>query len=124
MKEFVRIILGDASGPEFAAAMFFALLTAFAMLLYRTTKRDVASPRTPFEFSWSFLVSDNAMRILYTIIMIFLCVRFGQKWFDPEQLAYMGFLVGVAADKIAWVFEMISTWLEDLAKDKFKKAKP
>lgn len=118
MKDFFSIILGNATLPQFAAALFFAYLTAFAMLLIRSTKRDISSSRTPFKFSWSFLYSDNFKRIWYTVILIFLCVRFGQKWIGPEYVTYLGLAIGILSDSLAWIFELIHTQLESFAKSK------
>lgn len=117
-KEFFQIIIGSATFPQFAASFFFAVITAFAMLLYRTTKRDINSTRTPFRFSYSFLLSDNFLRILYTLILIFLSIRFGQKWFKPEDIAYLGLLIGVISDRLAWLFELLSDAFQQVAKRK------
>ena len=111
MKEFESIILGNASIAEFSAAMFFALLTAFALLMFRTTKRDVSSTRTPEHFSWSFLWSDNFRRNIGTIIFVFLTIRISQYWVKPEWAVYGAIIIGLISDQLA----MLAIKLKDKA---------
>lgn len=114
MDTFKQIIIGAASAPQFAAGLFFAYITAFAMLLIRTTKRDINSPRTPFHFSWHFLLSDNLRRIVGNIILIFIGVRFLQIWISPEYVAYTGLFIGLVADQIARLFQFLGEVLGNL----------
>ncbi len=111
MKEFKEIILGNANAAQFLASMFFALLTAFALLMFRASKRDISSPRTPEEFSWKFLWSDNMRRNLGTIILIFLSIRIAQYWVKPEWTVYGAIIIGLISDQLA----MLALKLKDKA---------
>jgi hypothetical protein len=121
MKEFLQAIFGNASIPQFAASMVFAYLTAFAMLMYRTTKRDVNSANTPVQFSWGFLWSDNRFRIIANVILIFLAVRFNQAWIGPEWTTYAAVVIGLISDKLGWLLEMLSDKLSAIGKSKIEK---
>lgn len=101
MKEFEQIILGNASSGQFAASLFFALLTASAMSLFRVKKRDVSSERTPEHFSWAFFWSDNFKQIIGTLILIFLTIRVSQYWVKPEWTVYGAVIIGLISDQLA-----------------------
>lgn len=104
MQEFKDIILGNASGAQFAAAMLFALLTAGAMSLFRVKKRDVASSRTPEDFSWRFFWNDNLKQIIGTLILVFLTIRVSQYWLKPEWAVYGAVVIGLISDQLALLF--------------------
>lgn len=101
MKEFNQLILGNATIAEFAAAMLFALFTAFGLLMFRVSKRDPSSPRTPEEFSWRFLWSDTMRRNIGTIMLIFLTIRIAQYWVKPEWTIYGAIIIGLISDQLA-----------------------
>lgn len=111
MKEFQQIILGNASAAQFMASMVFALLTAFALLMFRASKRDIASERTPEHFSWRFLWSDNFKRNIGTIVLIFLSIRIAQYWIKPEWTVYGAIIIGLISDQLA----MLALKLKDKA---------
>jgi len=121
MKEFVQILIGNATLPQFLAALTFAYITSFAMLMYRTTKRDVNSERTPNQFSWSFLIRDNSARISANIILIFLSVRFSQAWIGAEWTTYAAVAIGLISDKLGWLLEKLSDKLSENAQKKMDK---
>lgn len=101
MKEFKQILLGSMNGAEFAASLFFALATAFAIVLVRVKKRDPLSERTPYQFSWSFYWRDNIKQNVGTLLLIFLTIRISQKWVKHEWLVYGAIIIGLIADKLA-----------------------
>lgn len=101
MKEFLQILLGNATGAQFAAAMFFALLTSSGMALSRVKKRDVSSDRTPEHFSWQFFWSDNFRQIIGTLILVFLTIRISQYWVKPEWAIYGSVIIGLISDQLA-----------------------
>lgn len=111
MKDFKEVILGNMNTGLFGASMFFAILTAIALILFRVKKRDVNSDRTPEHFSWNFFWSDNFKQQIGTLILIFLCIRVSQYYVKPEWLVYSAILIGLISDQLA----MLALKLKDKA---------
>lgn len=103
-KTFWEIIIGSMTVAEFLAALFFAVITAIAMVAIRVKKRDVHSPRTPEAFSWQFFWRDTLAHHLGTLILIFLSIRLSQKWVQNEWIVYGGFIIGLISDQLALIF--------------------
>lgn len=101
MKEFTAILLGDQTPAAFTALMFYALLTAALSLLLQTTKRDVVSDRTPVDFSWLFFFRDNARRIVASLGLIYLALRFAPEIMGVEITPFWACIVGFNSDKLA-----------------------
>ena len=118
--DFLTRIIGNTSPAEFCATLFYAYLTAFALLLFRTTKRDVSSLRTPFKFSWSFLWCDNMKRIIANVIMIFIAARFAALWIPEKYLQYTGVAVGVIGDQLGLIFEALGRFISKYLKNTTK----
>lgn len=121
MKEFLQAVFGNASVAQFAASLLFAYLTAFALMMYRTTKRDVTSNNTPVQFSWLFWWNDNKRRIIANAILIVLAIRFSQAWIGPDWTTYAGAAIGLISDKLGWLLEALSEKLSANAKSKIDK---
>lgn len=120
MKEFISLLFGNVSPIQFLSILFIAYLTAFTMLLVGTTKRDPASERSPFCFSWRFLLSDEFKRIIGNMLLIILAIRFSQKWISPEWNVYAGFGIGLLSDKLAMLFITLQERLAELTKNKIQ----
>lgn len=105
MKEFISILLGDQSLSFFLAMLFFALLGAFLSLLLQANTRRVHSSKSPIQFSWNFLFSDNARRLLAGLILIFIALRFTTDLFGLEINAFWALAIGFVNDKIAEVLK-------------------
>jgi hypothetical protein len=121
MKEFLKIVIGVASLPQFAAALFFAYVTAFAMVMYRTTKRDVLDPRTPIQWSWATLWSDNSKHFIGNVIFIFLGVRFGENLLGGERTVYCGFIIGLIGDQLGRLFQVLADYYAKFVESKLPK---
>lgn len=100
-KELLGYLIGQGSVAYLLAAMIYAYIGAFVMLLLNTTKRDPLSANTPVKFSWSFLFSDNNKRIMATVILIFIFVRFGRDIIGAEVTMYVAFGIGLSCDRLA-----------------------
>lgn len=99
-QELLSYLIGEGSVAQLIAALLFAHFAAFVAYLYRVSKRDPQSPRTPFRFSWEFFWCDNSRRILRTILSIFLLVRFSREFLGAEQTMYGSVLIGLASDRL------------------------
>jgi len=105
MKEFITLALGTDSIVAFLGLAFFAFVGVLLSLLIQTTKRDVQSESTPFEFSWKFLMSDNVKRFLAGLILIYVSLRFTPELFGVDINAFWAFVIGFGSDKIAEILK-------------------
>ena len=101
MKQFLNIVIGTDDFVSFLGLVFFALLGVFLGLLLNTTKRDINSESTPFEFSWKFLLSDNVKRIVAGLILIYLSLRFTNEIFGVSINNFWSVCIGLASDQLA-----------------------
>lgn len=103
MDEFKKLILGNASVAYYLAAEFFALLALILSLYLNSKKRDVASPSTPVQFSWLFLIWDNTKRIVVGQITLFLIFRFITELLQRQLNMWIavgvGFFLSFGLDK-------------------------
>lgn len=102
LKTFYETIIGNADLGEWAASMFFAMLTHAGMLALRAGKRDKLSDRTPIEWSWKFFWRDTARQIIGTIILIFLFIRVLQFIIAPKWLVAVAVAVGLCSDLLVY----------------------
>lgn len=107
-KEITTEVFGNLLGPwtvgEFISALIFAIVGAVLLALLHTTKRDIASARTPVQFSWKFFLFDNAKRFAAAALIILVSIRFLQPLIA---------LIGVKQDNmlVSLFIGAISDWL-------------
>lgn len=101
IETFLTYILGNQTPTQFCALLFFALLAAALSLLLQTTKRDIDSENTPLHFSWQFLWQDNIKRIVTSLILIYVAIRFTPQLFGVEISDFWAFVIGFINDKLA-----------------------
>jgi hypothetical protein len=121
MQEFKILILGNASVAYYLAAEFFAILALILSLYLHSKKRDVASAATPMEFSWLFLIWDNAKRIIVGQIALFLIFRFVTELLGRQLNMWIavgvGFFLSFGLDKAIQMLRDKST-LFDMNREK------
>jgi hypothetical protein len=76
LKEMFDLILGEKSLGYYGACLFFSSIAMLIMLRVGAAKRNPASPRTPDQFSWTFLIVDNIWKAATTYMLLFLGYRF------------------------------------------------
>jgi hypothetical protein len=94
-------LLGSLSPSEFLAAIFFALVGLVISLLLQSNVRDVKSDNTPFHFDWGFLLLDNWKRIVLSILMIYISIRFYADIFGQPITMFLALGIGFGLDKIS-----------------------
>lgn len=105
-KEAFEIFLEGLTPAGWIAAFMMALVGIAFRLLIGSSKRDPYSERTPYKFSWTFLISDNAIRIYKSIavsaIALFLSLRFAEnfigKTLGPKWTMFYALLIGMCLD--------------------------
>lgn len=80
MKDFFATLFGDTSLGTFVGYLVLVLLGHILNLVVQAADRDPLSATSPFKFSWSFLLKDNAQQTLKSaginFLIIILCLRF------------------------------------------------
>jgi hypothetical protein len=118
MKEFASLLLGNVSLPMFFGLFFFAMIGVFINLLIHATTRDQNSPATPVKFSFRFLLWDNWKRIVLSILLIYVSIRFVSMFFaitvdgKNEYYLFAALLIGFGFDKLGELIKKKSSWLK------------
>lgn len=101
----IKIITGDKPISYYLAGFFFAMLAIILSIYMHSRTRDKLSTNTPYAFSWTFLIWDNAKRIVAGLILMFIFFRI----FDLSNVLAMvglGFTVAFGLDKlIEWLMQ-------------------
>lgn len=101
MKEFIIGLFGQASGNDFVHAFIWALVGALLSLLLNVATRNPTTTSSPVKFSWLHLVSDNLRRIVTTLLLILVCLRFMPDLLGVQLAAFPAFCIGYGWDKLA-----------------------
>lgn len=114
MNEFLKIILGNQTLAGFVGNMVLAIVGIIVKLQWDANKRDANSPTTPVNFSFAFLLKDNALRLFssfaFSLFIIYIAVRFTDQLLHVQLSPFIALLIGLASDSIA-------SLLKNLTKD-------
>lgn len=99
--EILKNLLGDATPGHWIAAIIFASFGIAISLLISSRKRDKHSPETPFRFDFLFLITDNINRILLSMLLVFVTLRFSQELFGANFTMYFALGVGLGLDRLS-----------------------
>lgn len=113
MSPFWQEILGKNDPGVLLAAFIFALIGhAIVLLGGAAVLRDPKSPNSPQKFSLSYLMFDNAKRILYVLLLILVGLRFLPDLTGMQVTGWGGFLVGSGLDLIALIIKQKTKLLD------------
>lgn len=113
MSPFWQEILGKTNEPAVLASAFvFALIGVFITLLLGTTARLPQSPLSPTIFSWAYLWSDNFKRIVATLLLIVISLRFMPDLFGFQLSSWHGFIIGSGWDGLAFIVKQKTKLLD------------
>lgn len=101
MKDFLKIVLGNQTGVVFIAFVFFALLGAAVSLLIQANNRDPLSKNSDVQFSWKYLLNNNWKRILISLSLIYIFLRFLPELTGLQLTNFYALAIGVINDKLA-----------------------
>ena len=99
INESIQIVLGEKTGGYYIAGFFFSFLAILLSLYIHSKTRDKNSPSTPYNFSWKFLLWDNAKRIFAGMIVMFILFR-AADLSNIYAMLGVGFTVAFSLDKI------------------------
>lgn len=105
LSAFLERITGQDNPADFLYYIFFAFVGVTIMLLFQTTSREVNSVNTPMRFSWRFLWCDNTKRILLSVLLIYVSLRFTKTLlgFNLSEPYALG--IGAGLDKISEILK-------------------
>jgi len=101
METFQSFILGGLPLPMLLAALFFSLLGVTLNLLVDATTRKPETTDTPVRFSLRFLLRDNWKRILLSVLLILVTIRFCQELTGLHLNMFVSLLIGFGFDKLS-----------------------
>ena len=105
MDKFITLLLGKNDFPTYAAYFIFALIGAIISLYIKTLSRDKSNVKTPYIFSWTFLVQDNLLRLLNGFLLAFIAFRFSTEFIGTEITMWMAVIIGASSDRLAGLFD-------------------
>lgn len=94
-------IFGNMDFNMFVASLLFALVGVLISLLLHATTRDQNSESTPVKFSFLFMLKDNWKRILLSIILVIVTIRFLKELTGLELNMFFSLCIGLVYDKLA-----------------------
>jgi hypothetical protein len=115
--QFITNIIGAGGAQHFITMMIFALVGATINLLTNVSKRDKLSASTPMDFSLKFMLLDNWKRMVSSLLLIYLFIRF-MPLLIPSGVyetidGDVEFIIAIA---IGYSFDKLSELLKDKAK--------
>ena len=91
-KDILDHILGPGDPSYFIAAVFYAAIGIIVSLLFSSTKRDQSKPETPNTFSWYYLLWDNAKRIVLSVLLVLITLRFSREFIGADLTMFTALL--------------------------------
>jgi len=114
-------LLGGIEPSLFAASFIAALVGILFTLLIGSTLRDVNSEWSPKNFSWKYLLSDNAKRIYANLLAVIITLRFMPDVIGVELSVWKGFVVGTAWDVLALIIKQKTKILDPKSQEEVNK---
>jgi hypothetical protein len=105
MKEFLHLVIGTDNWPMYFAEWFFAIAGIVVSLLIGVANRKPLSETSPVHFSFSFFWSDNFRRIMTTVILVFLTLRFANELIGVDISLWGSLGIGLVHDSLAGILK-------------------
>lgn len=100
MNKFLNLILGTTDVPTYMAGLVFALIGLAFYYHGKVGKRDEFSKNTPYKFSLRFFTQDNLVEIVFSILAIFLALRFSVEYMGVQVTMFYSLGIGWGLPKI------------------------
>jgi len=98
---FIQNVMDGLTVSDFFSALFFALIGVIISLLMHAVGRDLTSTTTPVKFSFKFLLKDNWKRILLSLLLIVVTIRFLPDLTGLKFNMFYALCIGLAWDKLS-----------------------
>ncbi|MFH6966490.1 hypothetical protein [Flavobacterium sp. FlaQc-28] len=105
MNKFLNLVLGTTDVPTYLAGLIFALIGLAFYFYGKVKKRNALSEATPEKFSIKFLLQDNLVDIVFSLLAIFLALRFSVEYAGVEVTMFYALGIGWGLPKfIAYMY--------------------
>lgn len=108
----IKDILGTEIWQPFFTQYFEALVGVAISLLWHSSTRDSQAPSTPAKFSFSFLLKDNWKRILSSLLLIYVFIRFFPDITGISLSLFWCLAIGLSLDKLSELLKSKITALQ------------
>lgn len=110
MNKFLNLILGTTDVPTYMAGLVFALIGLAFYYKGKVSKRNEFSKNTPYDFSWRFFTQDNLVEIVFSLLAIFLALRFSVEYAGVQITMFYSLGIGWGLPKfIAYMYKVQAT---------------
>ena len=116
-----ELVFGSSDFEIIIVGIIFAIFGAILSLLLDSNTRNVDSCRTPKKYSYYFLLKDNSKRIVITLILICVFMRFTKELLGIEPSVYWSFFIGFSSDKLSEYLKTVKKKFFDKGGSKFDK---
>ena len=103
----LELIFGTTDLRVVIVGFIFSLFGALLSLLLDSNTRDLTSPRTPVKYSYKFLFLDNARRLLISVLLLAIFIRFTKELLGVDITTYWAFFIGFCSDKLSGYLKSI-----------------
>ena len=94
MERFLNLMLGTTDVPTYVAGLVFALIGLAFYYRGKIANRNKTSDATPYSFSLKFFTQDNLVHILFSVLAIFLALRFSVEYAGVEPTMFYSLGIG------------------------------
>lgn len=100
MDKFLNLILGTTDIPTYAAGLFFALIGLAFFYKRKLSKRNKVSRNTPYRFDLKFFTQDNLVELVFSIMGIFLALRFCVEYAGVKITMFYALGIGLGLPNV------------------------
>lgn len=119
MDRFLELLFGTTDFAGIAVGFIYAMIGLSLSILFELSTRKIAKPTTPNEFDLWFYIRDNKIRLLSSLLLIIVGLRFygefGQFGYDAmlpisvsnenNTLASIGLAIGLSSDILSAIIK-------------------
>jgi hypothetical protein len=116
MDRFLELLFGTTDFAGIAVGFIYAMIGLSLSILFETSTRKIAKPTTPNEFDFWFYVRDNKIRLITSLLLIIVGLRFyGEFGYEAilsvsitnenNALASVGLTIGLSSDIISSIIK-------------------
>ena len=102
MDKFLNLILGTTDLPTYSAGLFFALIGLSFYYKRKLSKRNKISRNTPYKFSIAFFTQDNLVELVFSVMGIFLALRFCVEYAGVKVTMFYALGIGLGLPNVIY----------------------
>lgn len=117
IQDILKELFGDITIAKYIAYFIFILLGVLASVRLSAFTRDKESPNTPVRFSYKFITVDNIYRVVSSMAVAFIVIRFSNQISGKEINDFGAVCIGLAFDQVLFY---LAKWQQKI-RDNFNK---